>query len=108
MGQQHSHDEPCDQSSEGPSRRARSWFHPLPRVPRRYPVCLGGGPRTQWRDGEGAAAARGWHRSRRQQARALLAWADPMRNGWHYVPRSRPGVALRDMSLRSRRRPPGT
>src|SRR5262245_64384891 len=33
----------------------------------------------------------------RQQPHARMAWADPLRNAWHYVPRSRPGVALRDM-----------
>ena len=45
-------------------------------------------------------AAGAWLASldQRQQVRALLAWADPQRNAWHYVPRSRPGVALRDMS----------
>jgi Protein of unknown function (DUF3500) len=32
------------------------------------------------------------------QARARLAWTDPHRNAWHYVPRSRPGVALREMT----------
>jgi hypothetical protein len=46
-----------------------------------------------------AKAAGAWLASleARQQARALLPWADPMRNNWHYVPRSRPGLALRDM-----------
>jgi len=33
-----------------------------------------------------------------QRPRARLAWSDPLRNAWHYVPRSRPGIALRDMS----------
>jgi hypothetical protein len=32
------------------------------------------------------------------QARARLAWTDPQRNAWHYVPRRRPGVALREMT----------
>ena len=33
-----------------------------------------------------------------QVPHARLAWSDPLRNAWHYVPRSRPGLALRDMS----------
>ncbi len=33
-----------------------------------------------------------------QQARGRLDWGDPQRKSWHYVPRSRPGVAFRDMN----------
>jgi hypothetical protein len=33
-----------------------------------------------------------------QRREAQLEWASRWREGWHYVPRSRPGVALRDMS----------
>jgi hypothetical protein len=34
----------------------------------------------------------------RQRAQAQLEWAGRRREDWHYVPRSRPGVALREMS----------
>jgi hypothetical protein len=33
----------------------------------------------------------------RQSLRARLEWADPRRNSWHYVPRSRPGLSLAEM-----------
>jgi Protein of unknown function (DUF3500) len=33
----------------------------------------------------------------RQAVRARLDWADPRRNSWHYVPRSRPGLSLAEM-----------
>ncbi len=32
-----------------------------------------------------------------QAARGRLDWADPRRDGWHYVPRSRPGLSLGEM-----------
>src|SRR5512147_1161236 len=32
-----------------------------------------------------------------QRARALLAFDSEERHDWHYVPRQRPGLALRDM-----------
>jgi hypothetical protein len=35
-----------------------------------------------------------------QAARARLAWSDPRRQDWHYVPRSRPGVTLGEMNAR--------
>ena len=34
----------------------------------------------------------------RQRRIAQLAWSSSQREGWHYVPRGRPGVALRQMS----------
>jgi hypothetical protein len=34
----------------------------------------------------------------RQRAAAQLAWSSTHRESWHYVPRGRPGVALRQMS----------
>lgn len=37
-----------------------------------------------------------------QRDRALLPFADQARRGWHYVPRRRPGLALRDMSAEQR------
>jgi len=49
-----------------------------------------------------AKAARSWIRSLSppQQGRAQLAWSSSERYDWHYVPRQRPGVALRDMDER--------
>jgi hypothetical protein len=47
-----------------------------------------------------AQVAQAWLGSLAPQdvARARLAWTDAGRNAWHYVPRSRPGVALREMT----------
>lgn len=49
---------------------------------------------------EMAGAARAWlaQLDEQQHRNALLAWSSPQRESWHYVPRSRPGVALREMS----------
>lgn len=46
-----------------------------------------------------ARAARAWLAAldRRQQREAQLDWSSRLREAWHYVPRSRPGVALRAM-----------
>ena len=47
-----------------------------------------------------AKAARAWLSAltAAQLQRARLDWSDPLRTSWHYVPRSRPGIALREMS----------
>jgi hypothetical protein len=47
-----------------------------------------------------ARAAGAWLASldQRQRREAQLEWASRQRESWHYVPRSRPGVALRAMS----------
>lgn len=47
-----------------------------------------------------AGAARAWlaQLDERQRRSAQLAWSSPQRESWHYVPRSRPGVALREMT----------
>ena len=47
-----------------------------------------------------ARAAGAWLAAldQRQQREAQLEWASRQRESWHYVPRSRPGVALRAMS----------
>lgn len=47
-----------------------------------------------------AGAARAWLAllGDRQRRSAQLAWSDSRRESWHYVPRSRPGIALREMS----------
>ncbi len=47
-----------------------------------------------------ARAAGAWLAAldQRQQREAQLEWASRLRESWHYVPRSRPGVALRAMS----------
>ena len=47
-----------------------------------------------------ARAAGAWLAAldQRQQREAQLEWASRLRESWHYVPRSRPGVALRSMS----------
>ena len=49
-----------------------------------------------------AQAARAWLGllDDRQRRAAQLEWAGRQRESWHYVPRSRPGVALRDMNPR--------
>ena len=49
-----------------------------------------------------AQAARAWLAllDDRQRRNAQLDWASRQREAWHYVPRSRPGVALRDMNPR--------
>ena len=97
MGQHHSHDEPCDRSSNGRAD-ARPRLHAAAGASLPLSgLAWAAAPELSGAMGKAAGA---WLASldARQQARALLAWADPMRNGWHYVPRSRPGVALRDMS----------
>ena len=47
-----------------------------------------------------ARAARAWlaRLDQRQQREAQLEWTSRLRESWHYVPRSRPGIALRAMS----------
>lgn len=47
-----------------------------------------------------AGAARAWLAQLGDQQRrtAQLAWSDSRRESWHYVPRSRPGVVLREMT----------
>ena len=47
-----------------------------------------------------ARAAGAWLAAldQRQQREAQLEWASRLRESWHYVPRSRPGVALRAMN----------
>ena len=47
-----------------------------------------------------AKAARAWLAGldQRQRREAQLEWSSRWRESWHYVPRSRPGVALRAMS----------
>jgi hypothetical protein len=47
-----------------------------------------------------AKAARAWLATldARQQGQARLEWASRRREDWHFVPRSRPGLAFRDMS----------
>ena len=96
MGQHHSHDQPSDELRAGTSRRdflgssaAAGASLPL------SGLAWAAAPELSGAMGKAAGA---WLASldARQRARALLAWADPMRNGWHYVPRSRPGLALRD------------
>jgi uncharacterized protein DUF3500 len=49
-----------------------------------------------------ARAAAAWlaQLDQRQQREAQLEWASRLRESWHYVPRSRPGVALRAMNPR--------
>jgi hypothetical protein len=49
---------------------------------------------------EMATAARAWlaQLDERQRRDAQLAWSSRQRESWHYVPRSRPGIALRQMS----------
>jgi hypothetical protein len=98
MGQHHSHGQPSDELRAGTSRRdflgssaAAGACLPL------SGLAWAAAPELSGTMGKAAGA---WLASldARQRARALLAWADPMRNGWHYVPRSRPGLALRDMS----------
>ena len=47
-----------------------------------------------------ARAAGAWLAAldQRQQREAQLEWTSRLRESWHYVPRSRPGVALRAMN----------
>ena len=47
-----------------------------------------------------ASAARAWlaQLDERQRRDAQLAWSSGQRESWHYVPRNRPGIALREMS----------
>lgn len=47
-----------------------------------------------------ANAARAWLAAldTRQRSQGQLEWTGRGRESWHYVPRSRPGIALRDMS----------
>lgn len=47
-----------------------------------------------------ADAARAWlaQLDERLRRNAQLPWSSPQRENWHYVPRSRPGVALREMT----------
>ena len=49
---------------------------------------------------EMAGAARAWlaQLDERRRPSAQLAWSSNQRESWHYVPRSRPGVALREMT----------
>jgi hypothetical protein len=49
-----------------------------------------------------ARAARAWlaELDQRQRREAQLEWESRLREGWHYVPRGRPGVALRAMSAK--------
>jgi hypothetical protein len=47
-----------------------------------------------------AAAAWLAQLDQRQRQEAVLDWGNRQREGWHYVPRSRPGVALRAMNTR--------
>jgi hypothetical protein len=49
--------------------------------------------------GDMARAAGAWlsRLDQRQRREAQLEWASRMRESWHYVPRNRPGVALRAM-----------
>jgi hypothetical protein len=98
MGQHHSHDKPDDKAADGPSRRdvlgtgaAAGAALPL------SGLAWAAAPELSGAMGKAAGA---WLASleARQRSRALLAWADPMRNAWHYVPRNRPGLALREMS----------
>jgi hypothetical protein len=51
---------------------------------------------------EMARAARAWlgELDERQRKDAQLEWGSRLRESWHYVPRSRPGIALRAMSAR--------
>src|SRR5262245_46660729 len=97
MGQDHSHDKSGDKSP-GPSRRA--FLGSSAAAGAAVPLtglAWAAAPELSGAMGKAAAA---WLAALdvRQRARALLAWADPMRNAWHYVPRNRPGLALRDMS----------
>lgn len=62
-------------------------------------------PRSSWAStpavaAEMARAGNAWLGllSDSQRRAAQLAWAGRARRDWHYVPRSRPGVALRDMT----------
>lgn len=47
-----------------------------------------------------AVAGRAWlgQLDNRQRSSGQLPWSSPQRESWHYVPRSRPGIALRAMS----------
>ena len=49
---------------------------------------------------EMAGAARTWlaQLDERQRRSAQLPWSSPQRESWHYVPRGRPGIALRQMN----------
>ena len=49
---------------------------------------------------EMARAARAWlaQLDERQRREAWLEWTSRLRENWHYVPRSRPGIALRAMN----------
>jgi Protein of unknown function (DUF3500) len=50
---------------------------------------------------EMARAARAWlaQLDERQRRSAQLEWSSRQREAWHYVPRSRPGAAFRDMAV---------
>jgi hypothetical protein len=54
-------------------------------------------PQVAWVDGMASAASE-WLRSMGGDRRARIAFADEERGNWHYVPRARRGVPLRDMS----------
>ncbi len=54
-------------------------------------------PETAWIAGM-ATAADAWLGSLGPARGAQFPFADDARRDWHYVPRSRPGIALRDMS----------
>ena len=57
-----------------------------------------------------ARAASAWlaQLDERQRREAQLDWSSRQRENWHYVPRGRPGVALRAMSARADGGAPGT
>ena len=90
MGHQHSHDRPSRRAFVG-STVAVGASVPLTGLAWAALPELGQ---------DMAKAARSWLSAltRAQQQQARLDWTDPSREHWHYVPRSRPGVALRDMS----------
>jgi hypothetical protein len=54
-------------------------------------------PETAW-IGPMTAAANAWLASLGSRSGAQFSFADEARRDWHYVPRSRPGIALRDMT----------